>query len=52
VLETELTKELARELRQVHKGAKKNIKSTQRSLKQCYDRGAKDVELQIGDLEM
>ena len=35
-----------------HEIAKKNILQAQRLQKQCYDRGAKDVRLQIGDLVM
>ena len=50
MLETEFGKELAKEQRHACELAKKNILQAQRSQKQCYDRGAKDVRLQIGDL--
>ena len=50
VLETEFARELVKELKHARELARKSIQNTQRSQKQCYDRGAKDVKLQIGDL--
>ena len=52
VIETEFGKELAKELKYARELARKNIQSAQREQKQHYDRGVKDVELQVGDLVM
>ena len=52
VLETEFGRELARELRRARELARKNIQSAQKTQKQYYDRGVKEVELQVGDLVM
>ena len=52
VIETEFGKELAKELKCARELARKNIQSAQRAQKQHYDRGVKDVELQVGDLVM
>jgi len=51
-IETEFGKELARELKSARELAKKTIQSAQRVQKQYYDRGVRDVELQVGDLVM
>ena len=52
VIETEFRKELAKELKYARELARKNIQSAQRAQKQHYDRGVKDVELQVGDFVM
>ena len=52
VIETEFGKELAKELKYARELARKNIQSAQRAQKQHYDRGVKDVELQVGDFVM
>jgi len=52
VLETDFGRELARELKHARELAKKNIQSAQKTQKQCYDRGVKEVGLQVGDLVM
>jgi len=52
VIETEFGKELARELKSARELAKKTIQSAQWIQKQYYDRGVRDVELQVGDLLM